>query len=335
MKKTILFLAIFFMFLTACVVQQQQPAKETEEQITTEGETAPEEEIDVEAVQQDENVVEIIEEEPQEELSAERKYFLEFVNKAPTAYVFKQDPGGARYVTVSGNKRSIGEYRTDYDNIYWGTDTKEVLLYTREIPESWWCQRKNLTCGINQSLGAGKYLPAFFKFIVSGDKEQDESLVPDELQKWFWVFTAAHGSKIVKTDWFGEVYTFGPIDWLMAYKDAEPVKIDHKKITVKVLGKEVTVDTSIYFQDDDGKTVIFRMDPKLNVPMVVEKLNSNGTQVEYYKYLLETQYRRNTFESVPIQDVVTPPSNHIIVTVSDMNAYDEYKEGSRENAERY
>lgn len=261
----------------------------------------------------------------------------QMLETAPKGYVFRIAKGSVVYpITVLNEKRSIGEYLDYADNAYWDTTSPNLLLYAGEIPEQWWCRKKNIPCE-ETKIGSGKYYPAFFNLELTRDKNKDRNLIPDDLKRWYWwapfsSAVAVSSGEPDKTLWVSFFYDKSPVEWMQEYANEEPIKVSRTKLQINSVLKQVTVDLSISFKDkkDPEKTIVFLFDPKYKIPIRVDEIK-NGMTIQQHIYDINTVYRKDAQTNWEITPKLTePPANHITISFDERRDYDEYLEGSVE-----
>ena len=270
------------------------------------------------------------------EVPKEKTLMQKLIEKAPKSYYFFNFKDNAGAIVV-GDKRSDGyveyEFAEFWWTLLWDVNTKRILINAPlQMSERWYNLKHNLPPP-KENLGKVKYFPTYFELNLTGDPDKDVLIIPQEFKKYYWApnmdkktrSEKYRGKKLVLI-FFDSFYTKGPVDMMKEYALEKPIKIDKKPRIIRFAGKQTTSNLSISFKKkgDPSKTVVFRFDPKLNVPLLIDELDDKGhlvTQTEFDVLVKVTyQGKRNT----PIlEKFVQPTPGYITITPKE---YDEYKE---------
>ncbi len=260
----------------------------------------------------------------------------QMIDKAPKAYLFTNfnDNTGA---LVVNDRRSDGyveyEFAMFWCPMSWDVNTKSILMTApRQISERWYNYKHDLPQP-KESLGETKYFPAYFEINLTGDPEQDLPRIPKELGHYYWSANMENKVRSPKFQgdrlpliYFDSFYTKGPVDMMQEYALEEPIKIDQKPTIISSAGKQITTNLSISFKKkgDPSKILVFRFDPKLNVPLLIEETDQKGSIITRTEFGVETTVTYQGKRNTPIiEKYVQPLPGYMIITIEE---YEEYKE---------
>lgn len=258
-------------------------------------------------------------------VTTEKTLMQTFLDKSPKLYWFSDGLYGA---ITAGDKRSTGEYDPYWNYIfrlmYWDSKSKTVyVLAPYHVAESWWLKQQGKEPEI-KTLGSTKYLPAFFKLELTGDKIIDKARIPIEFNKYWYDAKEADLIRIIKP-----VYIKSPTDWMNEYADAVPLKIDNTSQTLPWRGGTVASKSSIYYRskEDPQRTIVFRFD-SFSLPLVIDELDSDGALVNRMGFDFDTTYYKQGKTNVKLTpQIVELPKDSIIITVKQFEKWMEEREG--------
>ncbi len=228
--------------------------------------------------------------------------------RAPKRYWFKSDDFPPA-ITVIGAKRATA---ADKHKLIWDTNTKQAYFFAGNMLESWVNAKIRNVTTPHLPMGEQRYIPAFYQLTLTGDKQRDEPGLASYKRPPQEVLRKLSKAVSVKS----------PTDWLAAYQNAVPIKIDTSTRTLK-LKRPILSNLSIYFNHSDGsgKILVMRFDPYYKLPLVVEEYRSmergeGKGMLSMRKYYIDTFMFRGG-RRVPISpSVVLLPKNNVIITES-------------------
>ena len=84
---------------------------------------------------------------------------------------------------------------------------------------------------------------------------------------------------------YTERFPFGPVDWMLKYKDNVPFKTE---TTLQTIGPK-SIRPVLHFNNDDGSITILRFDDYQKVPIIIE--NRKGTFKEVISYEFNADFK--------------------------------------------
>lgn len=219
-----------------------------------------------------------------------------------------------------GSKRSIGKYRPEFSNMFWDTKTWELYVFAVEMEEDWWNNyKKGTKLRVYSSGLERKYLPAFFKFKLTGNRNKDDMILPIEVFKWYGREDVSRPTNAIEM-----VYVKSPVDWLMEYQNDVPIKIDDSRQTLKLLGRDVSSNLSIHFKHHEkpGATIVFRIEDEFHLPLIIEEYRDYA-HIGRRKFVFDKLWYDESGLKVRIADeLVSLPKNYIVITWDDWKEYE-------------
>lgn len=273
----------------------------------------------------------------------EKTIMQELIDKAPTAYYyynFDDDAGGL----VVGDRRSDGYVDNYLSGIWapmsWNVNEKRILLTAPwyQMDEMWYNCIRGLPKPQTGSLSSIRRFPTYFEINLTGNPDVDLGRIPDQIRKYYW--TEGMDKKVRSDKYFGNrlpliffqsFYSKGPVDVMKEYAKEIPIKIDETSTIITAAGKQYTTNLSIHYRkkEDPSKTLVFRIDPKLNVLILLEELNEKGERVKRTEFDVLKTVTYQGKKNVPIEEKhVQPLPNYVIITPEEFDAYHEAAEGS-------
>jgi len=180
----------------------------------------------------------------------------------PETYWFYNYNTG-RVLVVGDKRRSFLDVGTGITDIYWDINNKRAWK----------------TCDINKEI------------LQEGDKfEKDHPICdPDTLN-----------IQDLTQEEYNEMFPFGPIDWMLKYKDKTPFKVE---TTLQTIGPK-SIMPVLHFRNDDGSTTILRFDSYQKVPIIIEK--RKGTFKEVISYEFNADFKIIDVEGNIVKEVELP-----------------------------
>ena len=245
----------------------------------------------------------------------EKTVMQELLEKTPDVYMFFD---GTYKVIVAGKKRSTGEYDPYWNYLYrlmyWDTDTKVLyVLAPYHVAESWWLEHQGKNA--SRTLGASKYLPAFFKLELTGDKEIDKTRIPKEFNKYWFDAKESELIRLIK-----EFYVKGPVDWMKDYKDDTPLKIVTAPQMVPWGETRVQSKLILHYKNHEKSdwTTVFYIIEDYNIPVIIEYRDEKGLIAKSMKFDFYTDYVKQGKNNIPLTEkIVELPEGNIVVSVQE------------------
>ena len=265
------------------------------------------------------------------------------LDKAPENYVYSD---GAQTIYASGSKRSTGEWPFASPGLlYWDTTTPILNIWVGDISAHWWDTYKNQKSKTAKRMGivGSSFYPAgIVPLTLTGNKKQDNELIPKEFLRYFQqLYYRAGGIKednLIKL--ILPYYVKSPLDILAHYADETPLSVDISDQTIVLPSGRLFSTLSLTFANKetaepalvkDGETtywstpvnadrITFRFDSNER-PVVIDKIGADGTLLERKTYTISETYTRQGIKNTPVDPRITELPPHIIVTVEDFDAW--------------
>jgi len=267
-----------------------------------------------------EEVIEEVSEEPEvkEEVVIEKQEtkltsISDLIGETPDGYWFAFEDEPETRVYVANNKRALQPYALKKHNVFWDTETKELYLFIDEVSEVKWNKLIGVEGGSSRN-----YLPAFFKFELTGNKVFDNGIMTKELTKHapltkYYELGAGRSA----SDLVSNFYLKGPKEWMEEYKGRIPFREETSPRIIKVEDRSMSNRLSLHFDriDSPGNTIIFRFDETYNMPFIIELYKGEDALVEKITFIYDVVYAADFRNNKITEELIGLPDNSIIVTM--------------------